>query len=88
MAYRRAYMLTHRYDEKQTHAEEKSFLDDYKNPMIQLDPFKSILVMCHSDNTFDKTNLRDANNPMLKDTSMTLKTFIKEKGMRDFFSNC
>jgi glycosyltransferase involved in cell wall biosynthesis len=88
MAYRRAYMLTHRYDEKQTHAEEKSFLDDYKNPMIQLDPFKSILVMCHSDNTFDKTNLRDANNPMLKDTSMTLKTFIKEKGMRDFFANC
>jgi glycosyltransferase involved in cell wall biosynthesis len=88
MAYRRAYMLTHRYDEKQTHAEEKSFLDDYKNPMIQLDPFKTILVMCHSDNTFDKNGLRDANNPMLKDTALTLKTFVKEKALRDFFTTC
>ena len=88
MAYRRAYMLTHRYDEKQTHAEEKSFLDDYKNPMIQLDPFKSILVMCHSDNTFDKNGLRDAHNPMLKDTALTMKTFIKEKALRDFFMTC
>jgi glycosyltransferase involved in cell wall biosynthesis len=88
MAYRRAYMLSHRYDEKQTHAEEKSFLDDYKNPMIQLDPFKCILVMCHSDNTFDKNNLRDSNNSMLKDTAMTLKSFIKDKALRDFFTNC
>jgi glycosyltransferase involved in cell wall biosynthesis len=88
MAYRRAYMLTHRYDEKQTHAEEKSFLDDYKNPMIQLDPFKCILVMCHSDNTFDKNNLRDSKNPMLKDTAMNLKTFIKDKGLREFFAKC
>jgi hypothetical protein len=88
MAYRRAYMLTHRYDEKQTHAEEKSFLDDYKNPMIQLDPFKTILVMCHSDNTFDKNGLRDAQNPMLKDTALTLKTFVKEKALRDFFTSC
>ena len=88
MAYRRSYMLTHRYDEKQTHAEEKSFLDEYKNPMIQLDPFKCILVMCHSDNTFDKNNLRDSNNPMLKDTFMNLKTFIKDKSLRDFFANC
>ena len=88
MAYRRAYMLTHRYDEKQTHAEEKSFLDDYKNPMIQLDPFKSILVMCHSDNTFDKNGLRDSHNPMLKDTALTMKTFIKEKALRDFFTTC
>jgi glycosyltransferase involved in cell wall biosynthesis len=88
MAYRRAYMLTHRYDEKQTHAEEKSFLDDYKNPMIQLDPFKCILVMCHSDNTFDKNNLRDSNNPMLKDTTLTLKYFIKDKALREFFTAC
>jgi glycosyltransferase involved in cell wall biosynthesis len=88
MAYRRAYMLTHRYDETQTHAEEKSFLDNYSNPMIQLDPFKCILVMCHADNTFDKNNLRDGKNPMLKDTSMNLRTFIKDKGMREFFSTC
>jgi len=88
MCYRREYMLTHRYDETQTHAEEKSFLEDYKNPMIQLDPFKCILVMCHADNTFDKNGLRNASNPLLKETSMKISGFIKDKGLRNFFISC
>jgi len=88
MAWRRTYAATHRYDDTVTFAEERSFLEEYKNPMIQLDPFKCILVMCHSDNTFDKNNLRDSNNPMLKDTDMNLKTFIKDKGLRTFFATC
>jgi glycosyltransferase involved in cell wall biosynthesis len=88
MCYRRPYMLTHRYDETQTHAEEKSFLDDYKNPMIQLDPFKCILVMCHADNTFDKNNLRNSNNPLLVETSMKINGFIRDKALRDFFVSC
>jgi glycosyltransferase involved in cell wall biosynthesis len=88
MCYRRAYMLSHRYDETQTHAEEKSFLDDYKNPMIQLDPFKCILVMCHADNTFDKNNLRNSNNPLLVETSMKISGFIRDKALRDFFVSC
>jgi glycosyltransferase involved in cell wall biosynthesis len=88
MCYRRPYMLSHRYDETQTHAEEKSFLDDYKNPMIQLDPFKCILVMCHADNTFDKNNLRNSNNPLLVETSMKISGFIRDKALRDFFVSC
>jgi glycosyltransferase involved in cell wall biosynthesis len=88
MAYRRPYMLSHRYDETQTHAEEKSFLDDYKHPMIQLDPFKTILVMCHADNTFDKNGLRTGNNPTLKETSMKIKTFIADRALREFFVSC
>ena len=88
MAYRREYMLAHRYDETQTHAEEKSFLDDYKNPMIQLDPFKTILVMCHADNTFDKNGLRNGSNPMLTETPMKIKSFITQKTLRDFFTSC
>jgi len=88
MCYRREYMLAHRYDETQTHAEEKSFLEDYKNPMIQLDPFKCILVMCHADNTFDKNNLRNSNNPLLKETPMKINFFIKDKVLREFFISC
>lgn len=88
MAYRRPYMLGHRYDETQTHAEEKSFLDDYKHPMIQLDPFKTILVMCHADNTFDKNGLRTGTNPTLKETSMKIKSFIADRTLRDFFVSC
>ena len=81
-------MLTHKYDETQTHAEEKSFLEDYKNPMIQLDPLKCILVMCHSDNTFDKNTLRNASNPLLKETDMKIRNIIKDRGLRDFFTAC
>ena len=52
MAWRKRYSDLHRYDEYVTHAEESSFLQN--SPMIQLDPKKTILVMCHSDNTVEK----------------------------------
>ena len=84
---RKSYLTTHRYNEIQTHAEEKSFLDDYKNPMIQLDYMKTILVMCHADNTFDKNNLRVSKSPMLKETSMKVRDIIADKSLRDFYTN-
>ena len=86
-AYRRSYLATHRYNEIQTHAEEKSFLDDYKNPMIQLDSMKTILVMCHADNTFDKNNLRNGSNPFIKETSLKARDFIADKALREFYTS-
>jgi hypothetical protein len=88
MAWKRSYANTHEYDENVTHAEEKSFLENYVHPMIQLDPMKVMLVMSHSSNTFDKKKMReDTNNPFVKKTDMKLKTFIKEKDLRDFFAS-
>ena len=84
MAWRKSYLKTHRYDESVTHAEERSFLDNYVNPMVQLDPMKVMLVMSHRDNTFDKIKLRD-NNPMFRLTSLKLKNFIRDAAIRDFF---
>jgi glycosyltransferase involved in cell wall biosynthesis len=87
MAWRKSYADTHKYDETVTHSEERSFLEDYKHPMIQLDPFKVMLVMSHSENTFDKKKMRDQENGFVKKTDMKLNTFIKEKNLRDFFSS-
>lgn len=90
MAWRSSYGKTHRYDETVTHSEERSFLEDYKHPMIQLDPFKVMLVMSHSENTFDKKRLRDQETPFVKKTDLKLKVFLKEKHekeMREFFAN-
>jgi glycosyltransferase involved in cell wall biosynthesis len=87
MAWRKRYASTHRYDETVAFAEEKSFLDQYKNPIIQLDPMKVMLVISHSDNTFDKTELRTANNPMIKKTDLTLGYFIKDPVLKEFFEN-
>uniref|UniRef100_A0A6C0K5W7 Glycosyltransferase 2-like domain-containing protein n=1 Tax=viral metagenome TaxID=1070528 RepID=A0A6C0K5W7_9ZZZZ len=86
MAWTKRYANTHTYDELVAFAEEKSFLDEYKNPLIQLDPMKVMLVISHSDNTFDKTTLRNKENPLIKKTSLTLKDFIKDKEIRDFFA--
>ena len=87
MAWRKSYANKHLYDETVTFAEERSYLDDYKYPMIQLDPMKVMLVIAHSDNTFDKKKLRDSPNPFVKKTTLKLNDFIKDKEMRDFFAD-
>jgi glycosyltransferase involved in cell wall biosynthesis len=87
MAWRKTYSKTHLYDETVTHAEEKSFLDNYVHPMIQLDPMKVMLVMSHSQNTFDKKKMREEPNPFVKKTTMVIKSFIKDSELRAFFSS-
>jgi glycosyltransferase involved in cell wall biosynthesis len=86
MAWRKSYAKTHSYDETVTHAEETSFLENHKNPMIQLDPFKVMLVISHSENTYDKKKLRENPNPFVKKTNYKINTFIKEANLRKFFS--
>jgi GT2 family glycosyltransferase len=83
MAHRKEYAKTHKYDETVTHAEEKSFLDDYKNEMVQLDPMKTMLVISHARNTFDKRGLRTTNNPFFKKTSLKVNGIIRDKKLRD-----
>ena len=86
MVWRKRYAMSRRYDETVAFAEEKSFLEDYKNTLIQLDPMKVMLVMSHTDNTFDKTHLRYKENPLFKKTSLKLKDFIVDEGLREFFA--
>uniref|UniRef100_A0A6C0DNZ2 Glycosyltransferase 2-like domain-containing protein n=1 Tax=viral metagenome TaxID=1070528 RepID=A0A6C0DNZ2_9ZZZZ len=86
MAWRKSYTLTHTYDETVTFAEEKSFLDQYRHPMVQLDPKKVMLVISHSENTFDKKKLRDTPNPYMKLTDIKLSQFIRDANLRAFFS--
>jgi glycosyltransferase involved in cell wall biosynthesis len=87
MAWTKDYARTHTYNECVAFAEERSFLDEYMNPLIQLNSKKVMLVMSHTDNTFDKTELRKANNPLLQKTSLKMKDFIKDQELYDFFSN-
>jgi len=87
MAWTKQYARTHRYNETVAFAEERSFLDEFINPLIQLNPKKVILVMSHTDNTFDKTELRKIKNPLLQKTSLKMSDFIKDKELYDFFNN-
>jgi glycosyltransferase involved in cell wall biosynthesis len=85
MAWRRSYADTHAYDENLTFAEEKSFLDNYKHPIVQLDPRKVMLVMSHDDNTFNKDGLRLKETQFVKKTNLTLKDFIKNSELIKLF---
>ena len=86
MAWTKTYADTHQYDETVAFSEEKSFLEGYKNPLVQLNPKTVMLVMSHSDNTFDKTELRTKTNPLLVKTNLKMKDFIKDPELFNFFS--
>lgn len=87
MAWTKRYASAHKYDEAVAFAEERSFLEDYKNPLIQLDPMKVMLVISHTDNTFDKTQLRIDKNPLIKRTNLKIDHFIKDNEIKEFFSS-
>ena len=87
MAWTNAYAKTHRYDETVVYAEERSFLENYKNSLIQLPPMKVMLVISHSDNTFDKRDLRTADNPLIQKTALKLEDFIGDLSLREFFAS-
>lgn len=73
------------YDESSCMSEEKFFLKNYTIPFVQLDPKKTILVVSHEYNTFDKKRLLGLNKNM-KETTLTMKDFIKEP-VYNFFMN-
>jgi hypothetical protein len=86
IAYRRSYIENHKYDEAVKNAEESSFLNNYTEQMLQLDPYKTQLLMSHSENTYDKRQLRTQNSPVFKLTNLKLSHFIKNEKLAQFYS--
>jgi glycosyltransferase involved in cell wall biosynthesis len=85
MAYFTEFGKKNVYDETVLMAEEKSYLKDFKTPMVQLDTEKHLICICHSTNTFDKRNLLLQINPKLVKTNYTLSKLVKSKEIRDFY---
>jgi len=83
MAWRKSYANTHTYDERIAFAEEKSFLNNYTTPLLQLDPLHVMLVISHSDNTFNKLKMRDS--PLATHTTLPLSHFISTPSLRLFY---
>lgn len=89
MAWRKAYSNTHFYDESALYSEEVTFLESYKNPLIQLDPMQTMLIMSHSENTFSKADSfrSNSNNAYCKGTPKKLRDFIKDPTLRAFYAS-
>jgi glycosyltransferase involved in cell wall biosynthesis len=86
MAYTKRFAKAHRCDETKLYAEEVEFTNQYTEPMVQLDPMKVMLVLCHSNNTFDKRDLRKMPSEQMKKTGLALKNFIHKASDRLFYS--
>ena len=65
---------------------EKHFLKDYTIPIVQLDTTKTILVLAHIHNTFDKKKLLKKENNGVKESSFSLNNFIKDKKLKNFYT--
>jgi hypothetical protein len=57
MAYKKEYLINHKYDESREFAEEHSFTNGYSEPMIQLDTYKTIILISHKLNTYNKREI-------------------------------
>lgn len=56
-AFRRKLLEQTKYDDNDVLGEESKFLKNYQIPMIQLNTLKTILVISHQFNTFDKRQI-------------------------------
>ena len=74
------------YDNNASLAEEKHFLKDYSIPFAQLNPLKTILVVSHNHNSFDKKKLlQQGENQFMIVSDKTVDDFIKEPELKKFF---
>lgn len=85
MAWKKEYANTHSYDETVAFAEERSFLVNYTTPLVQLDPLEVMLVISHSDNTYNKKEMRNGRNPFVKLSTLKLSQFIASPSLRAFY---
>lgn len=58
MAYNQDYATTHFFDTSRNRAEEKTFLMDYREPVLQIpDSFRIYIPLAHSTNTVNKSQM-------------------------------
>lgn len=84
--FRKELLLQTSFSEDAMLAEEKHFLKDYTIPLLQLDSTKTILVLAHIHNTFDKKKLLKKQNNGVKESIYSLNNFIKDKKLKNFYA--
>ena len=86
-AFKRKLLKDTSYENHAVLAEEKYFLKNYTIPFVQFDPFKTILVVSHEQNTFDKKKLLHSQNKFVKESSIEVKQFIQDKEQKLFYES-
>jgi len=87
-AFRKELLADTAYQDDAALGEERVFLKNYTVPLVQLDPFKVILVFSHPHNTFDKKKLLiDRSKTVVKDTALQFDTFNIPPSTVHFFTD-
>lgn len=85
-AFRKKLLEDSSYEDFACLGEEKSFLKNYTIPFVQLDTFKTILVLSHIHNSFDKKELLvNGPNKVAKKVDVRVTDFIKDDEILSFF---
>lgn len=84
-AFKRRLLKQTSYEDDAVLAEEKHFLKNYTVPFVQFDPFKTILVVSHEQNTFDKKKLLVKENKAVSETQVKVKQFIRNSELQHFY---
>lgn len=72
-AYTKEYLINHSYLDDKHQAEEAHFTNNYTEPLVQLDPFKTMLCIAHDNNTVNK----DKFIVQGKDDGLKIQKFFK-----------
>jgi len=59
-AWKKQYLEKHSHDDSKEAGEEPSFTNEFKEPMIQLDPEQTTVQSSHTQNTFNKREILNA----------------------------
>ena len=84
LVYRKEYLREHKYEDNKNWAEEKYFMNNYSDNLVQFKKFGLNLVINHETNTYDRTS---SIAPYFKKTRYKLKDFIKEKDSLAFYKS-
>ena len=83
MAYHVDFIKNRKYDDDALKSEEKSFLNNFSEPILQLEPLKNILCISHTNNTVDKLD----KIIYAEEYNQNIKKIIKDKKLLEFFKN-
>jgi GR25 family glycosyltransferase involved in LPS biosynthesis len=85
LAHRRILSETQKYDAEASFAEEKSFLDHYSIPLVQLDPYQTMTCIAHGTNTYDKRRVLGSNK--VKPSEKPISEIIPEPLMEQYLAH-
>jgi hypothetical protein len=85
MAYHINFILKNnrKYDDESIKSEEKYFLNNFSENILQLEPLKNILCISHKTNTVDKLNKIIYG----EEYTQNIKKLIKDKSLLEFYKN-